>query len=160
MPYKPAHVANAFLYRARQEGIGDMDKLKIQKLVYVQHGWFLATRDAPAVGELFEAWPYGPVLSSLYREFRAAGKQPIQGYAKDIDPETGEIKIYVVNRGDRYFYDVFDLVWDRYKKMSGLKLSALTHAQGTPWSEARNAGLSYIPNESIKEHFVELANRS
>jgi uncharacterized phage-associated protein len=60
--------------------------LKIQKLVYCLHGWHLATRDSPVVGELFEAWPYGPVLSSIYHEFKKNGKNSIEEYAREIDP--------------------------------------------------------------------------
>ncbi|MGQ4273939.1 Panacea domain-containing protein [Terrihabitans sp. B22-R8] len=158
MPYKPSHVANAFLNRARAEGFS-VDQLKIQKLVYFQHGWFLATRNAPAVGDLFEAWPYGPVLSSLYQEFKANGSSPIQGWATDIDPLTGDNKALMVNLSDRYFYDVFDQVWNRYKGYSGLYLSNLTHAPGTPWSKARERGATYLKNEEIKEHFIEIANK-
>lgn len=158
MPYKPAHVANAFLYRAKQEGVTDVDHLKIQKLVYLLHGWFLATRDAPAIGELFEAWPYGPVLSSLYHEFKTSGRKPIDGYAVDVDPASGEKNALMVNLSDRTFYDVFDRVWQRYKKYSGTYLSSLTHADDTPWSRARMRGSTYLSNDEIKEHYRHLAS--
>src|SRR5271155_2943676 len=103
MPYKPSHVANSFLVRAREDGIVDVDPLKIQKLVYFFHGWFLATRGAPGVGELFEAWPYGPVLSSLYRQFKNCGSRPIEGYAVDLNPTTGEYQSLMISRDDQKF---------------------------------------------------------
>ena len=159
MPYKPSHVANAFLYRAKREGV-PVDQLKVQKLVYFQHGWFLATRGEAAVGELFEAWPYGPVLSALYQEFKTFGSRPIDAYATDIDPATGENKALMVNGTDRYFYDVFDKVWERYKGRTGLYLSDLTHAPGTPWSTARQACRTYLDNDEIRRHFIEIANRT
>ena len=158
MPYKPSHVANAFLFRARNEGVV-VDHLKIQKLVYFQQGWFLATRDRPAVGELFEAWPYGPVLSTLYNDFKGYGSKPIDSYAIDIDPITGDNKALMVNSIDTFFYDVFNKVWERYKKYNGLYLSNLTHAPRTPWSKARERGDNYLKNDEIKEHFVEIASR-
>lgn len=159
MPYKPSHVANSFLVTARNEGISDVDHLKVQKLVYNFHGWFLATMDEPAIGELFEAWPYGPVLSSLYNEFKVAGSRPIEGYAKDIDPATGSYKTLMVNPNDARFAAVFNRVWDRYKNKSGLALSSLTHAPGTPWSLARQRGASYLSNEEIKQHFRDLVQQ-
>ncbi|WP_416207720.1 type II toxin-antitoxin system antitoxin SocA domain-containing protein [Bradyrhizobium sp. SEMIA] len=47
---------------------------RYRSLVYRLHGWSLATRGAPAVGEHFQAWPCGPVLASLYREFKATDR--------------------------------------------------------------------------------------
>ena len=159
MPYKPSHVANSFLNRAKIEGVKDVDHLKLQKLVYCMHGWSLAVRGEALVGELFEAWPYGPVLSSLYQEFKGAGRRYIDWYAVDVDPISGEDKALMVGRGDEEFYGLFDVVWDRYKDLSGLKLSSLTHAEGTPWSLARSRCDSYLDNGEIQEHFVGLARR-
>lgn len=157
MPCVPAHVANSFLYRANLEGIRDIDPLKIQKLVYCLHGWHLATRGVPAVGERFQAWPYGPVLSSLYHEFKANRSNAIQGYAREIDPATGAVRVLMVNPEDKSFQEVFEAVWNRYKNLSGLQLSALTHADGTPWSKARQAGAPYLSDDEIRQHFQALA---
>lgn len=158
MPYKPSHVANSFLVRARKEGI-EIDPLKIQKLVYFFHGWFLATRDSAGVGELFEAWRYGPVLPSLYQQFKSHGSGPIKGYALDVDPKTGQERALMVGANDKEFSEVFDRVWNRYKAMSGLQLSALTHASDTPWQNAWQHGWSYLSNEEIKSYFRRLALR-
>src|SRR5579864_525141 len=122
MPYRPSHVANSFLYRGKEEGVA-IDHLKMQKLVYFLHGWFLATRGEPVVGEKFEAWPYGPVLTSLYHEFKSNGSRPISSYATDIDPQTGEFKSLMVNLKDTPFFEVFDRVWKKYMPYSGLRLS-------------------------------------
>jgi uncharacterized phage-associated protein len=157
MPYKPSHVANSFLVRAHEEGITDVDPLKIQKLVYYFHGWFLATRNIAGGGELFEAWPYGPVLPSLYRQFRANGARPIEGYAVDVDPGTGDSRALMVNPTDTMFKEVFDRVWDRYKNVSGLQLSSLTHAPGTPWDLARRRHATYLSDDEIMAHFRKLA---
>ena len=158
--YKPAWVANTFLARANDEGVRDVDPLKIQKLVYNFHGWHLATTGMPAIGERFEPWPKGPVLSSLYHQFKRFRWNRITDYAKDIDSVTGEEKSLVVPPSDETFKQIFDLVWDRYKGMSGVELSALTHAEGTPWSDARKAGLQYIPDRTIQRHFVEIGRRA
>jgi len=157
MAHIPAHVANSFLFEARQEGIPDIDPLKIQKLVYFLHGWHLATRDKPAVGERFQAWPYGPVLASLYHVFKSNGAKPIEGYVREIDPGTGKCRSLKISRDDRAFYDVFDRVWRRYKGMTGLCLSTLTHADGTPWKKSRDAGDMYLSDDDIKNHFTKLA---
>jgi len=158
--YKPTWVANTFIKKGFDEGVKDIDPLKIQKLVYCFHGWHLATKAAPAIGERFEAWPHGPVLSSIYHQFKGFRFQPITKYASDIDPLTGEEKPLVVNGSDQSFYSLFELVWNRYKGLSGPELSALTHADGTPWTYARTNGLQYIPDNLIQSHFVEIGRKS
>jgi uncharacterized phage-associated protein len=155
--YKPSWVANTFILQAKNDGVHDVDPLKIQKLVYNLHGWYLATTGCPVVGEQFEAWPNGPVLSSLYQKFKKYRWNRITDYAEDIEPQTGEPKALVVAASDEKFYEVFKAVWERYKGFSGAQLSALTHAPNTPWSKAREAGRQYIPDEDIREHFLELA---
>lgn len=157
MPHLPAHVANSFLFKAKAEGVCDIDPLKIQKLVYCLHGWHLATRNAPAVGERFQAWPYGPVLSSLYHEFKASGSKPIEAYATEVDPISGKYRSMMVALEDASFQEVFNAVWNRYKGLNGLQLSALTHAPGTPWKKARDRGDSYLRDDEIQAHFKELA---
>lgn len=158
--YKPAWVANTFLVRARDERVRDVDPLKIQKLVYNFNGWHLATTGDPAVGEKFEAWPKGPVLSSLYHQFKHYRWSPITDLATDIDPITGEQEALVVAASDEGFHRLFNIVWDRYKGLSGPELSALTHAKNTPWSKARAAGLQYISDDEIQAHFVEIARKA
>ena len=155
--YKPSWVANTFLWKAREDGGVWIDPLKIQKLVYNMHGWYLATTGCPVVGERFEAWPKGPVISSLYQQFKKFRWNGITSYAEDIDPQTGENKALMVPVSDEKFHEVFDAVWTRYKGFSGEDLSALTHAEGTPWSRARQEGRQYISDDDIRAHFIELA---
>lgn len=153
---KPTWVANSFLLRAREQKVGDVDPLKLQKLVYCFHGWHMAVTGSPALGERFEAWPHGPVLSSLYHQFKNFRWNPITSLALDVDPKTGDEEALYVSTADRGFYKIFDSVWERYKNLSGQDLSNLTHAKGTPWSYARANGLQYIPDNLIQDHFVKL----
>ena len=152
--YKPAWVANSFLLKGRDNNVNDIDPLKIQKLVYYMHGWHLATTGLPVVGEQFEAWPNGPVISSLYHQFKHHKWRPIRDFAKDIEPATGESKALIVPTSDESFHSILNPVWEKYKGISGRELSAMTHAADTPWSAARNNGLQYISNASIKDYFV------
>ncbi len=62
MGYSAQAVANCFLDLANKEN-KEITPLKIQKLVYIAHGWFLAVTDKPLVDDEFvEAWQYGPVF--------------------------------------------------------------------------------------------------
>lgn len=61
--YSAKAVANYFLAQYGKHGL---NPLKLQKLVYIAHGWNLAVRNQPLVdNELPEAWEYGPVFASL-----------------------------------------------------------------------------------------------
>lgn len=160
MTYKPTWVANSFLVRAWNESVQDIDPLKIQKLTYMLHGWYLAVYNTPVIGEQFEPWPHGPVNSTLYHKFKSYGFRPIRDYAKDVDPQTAEPAATYVGPSDTRFYEVFDRVWDRYKGHSGSYLSDLTHAEGTPWSEARRNGWQYIPNALIRDHYISLSKQA
>lgn len=155
--YKPSWVANTFLLRARADGVADVDPLKIQKLIYFLHGWHLAVRGHPAVGERFEAWPHGPVISSLYYQFKKFGYHRIYEYAKDIDPTTGAESTLYVGAHDQQFYGVFDRVWDRYKGFSGQVLSEMTHQPNTPWTYARQNNMQYLSDTMIRDHFIDLS---
>jgi uncharacterized phage-associated protein len=143
--------------RARDEDVLDVDPLKIQKLVYFLHGWHLAVTGHPAVGERFEAWPHGPVLSSLYHQFKQHRCYTISTFAKDIDPITGNETELCVSPKQREFFGVFDRVWERYKNFSGQELSDMTHQPSTPWTYARKNGMQYISDQMIQEHFLELS---
>ncbi|WP_082938191.1 type II toxin-antitoxin system antitoxin SocA domain-containing protein [Mitsuaria sp. 7] len=72
MPYSPALVANAVLYRAKQRGF-HVSHLKLQKLVFFTHAWRLALHNRAAVEERPEAWEHGPIFSTLYHRLRAPG---------------------------------------------------------------------------------------
>lgn len=92
MPYNPISIANFFLRMASKNDmlIGHM---KLQKLVYFAHGYYLAATKAlegearPLIDEYFEAWPYGPVSRTIYEEFKDAGRNPIKkpGFVYDHD---------------------------------------------------------------------------
>ena len=62
--YFPAHIANYFIEN------GKYDNFTLNKLVYITKGFALATLDDGLFEEEVEAWKYGPVISSLYHEFK------------------------------------------------------------------------------------------
>lgn len=65
MPYQANIIANFFVKKAQEEQI-PLTLMKIIKLVYIAHGWHLAHKKSPLISEPVEAWPYGPVVPSVY----------------------------------------------------------------------------------------------
>ena len=138
MAYFAAQIANDFIRRGVEDGV-NVDPLKIQKLVYLAHGWHLA----------FVAWKYGPVVPDLYREFRGLGNSSIK---EQVCIPVGAPFL------DERTKSLLAQVWQKYGRISGIELSALTHQQGYAWEMARrgNSGgwnSPDIPNDWIKDEF-------
>lgn len=157
-------VANFFLHIGRTRK-AKISPLKIQKLVYVSHGWHLALGDeALVVDEYVEAWQYGPVFPSIYHEFKHFGRSAIQRDATEFefDATTAEFNVVTphVDPGDANAHALLDRIWEVYGRFSGAQLSGMTHAPGTPWAiiRSKHPGMRnvHIPNELIKKHYLDI----
>ncbi len=162
-PYHPKAIANWFLGRAEKEG-QRLDPMKVQKLTYLAHGWHLGLHGEPLINEEVQAWQYGPVINSLYHEFKSFGAGEITGRATSWDfSSQGEPALVepVVDPSDVDTIALLERVWDVYGSCSAVELSAMTHQPGSPWSQTwqemtpklRGKG---IPNSRIKEGFETL----
>lgn len=146
MAYDAMVIANYFLDLAARDRVA-LGPMKLQKIVYLAHGWSLVLRGKPLIKQNVEAWRYGPVVPALYREFKEFGASPIRRKAKTdnavgLDDDTKKL---------------LDAVWERYKYLSGPQLSALTHESGSAWAltirDAGPFGTSIIPDELIIDEF-------
>lgn len=156
MPYTAAAIANAFLSRSFRDK-KPISPMKIQKLLYITHGYGLVECDQPILDEVFEAWKFGPVLSSLYHECKEFGKSDINRYLKDIDPETNARRS-VSMPDNSQVNDIIDFVWQTYGDDSAISLSDWTHVKGGPWDQVTDGGTNIlrhqdVPNKLIKEYF-------
>ena len=121
--YDPKCIANLFLDLAERDG-KSLTPMKLQKLVYFAHGWHLAITGKPLLDEVVEAWEYGPVISSLYREFKEFGPEKITRRARCA--ETIETEAFARKLVER--------IWDIYGDYTGIQLSNLTHENDSPWT--------------------------
>ena len=83
-PQPTLAVANFFIEKSKASGV-PVDPLKLQKLIYFAHGWHLAVTGEPLLDENVEAWPYGPVVPTVYHEFKKDGNSTIAGPATIFD---------------------------------------------------------------------------
>jgi uncharacterized phage-associated protein len=155
--YSAQSIANFFL------GKSEVSPMKLQKLIYYAHGWFLALYDRPLINEFVEAWEYGPVIPSLYHDFKHYGNSPISEKALLFEgeplPENNPRVVKFLNR-----------IWELYSGFTGMQLSNMTHAAGTPWemtvaeSQEENYGLKMknekIPNKLISDYFKQQAQKT
>jgi uncharacterized phage-associated protein len=158
--YSAKAIANAFLGLARRE-CSEIQPMKIQKLVYLAHGWNLGIYKSPLLGEEVQAWQYGPVISSLYHEFKNYGSGMISGDATNYELDEKTLKINTVApaipASDTQSHRLIEQVWSKYKHLSGIQLSSITHQDGTPWSLIfRGHHSSSIPDALIQSHYEDL----
>ena len=148
-------VANFFLIRAQEKNI-KLTHLQIQKLVYFAHGWTLGATEQNLIRDAVEAWKLGPVIRTIYDEFRPYGGDPICGLAKGLDAAGSDL-VAITSNFSELEKQIMGLVFDTYGNMDGYQLSDLTHAKGSPWDIVRNVQHdTVIPNEIIKDHFKKL----
>ena len=167
MGHSAKAIANAMLDVAREHG-ASVTPLKLQKLVYIAHGWSLGLTGEPLVmDQVPEAWQYGPVFPSLYHEFKEFGKDPITSKATDFNIGS-EFSFDVVEpfvpENDTYTWALLRKIWDQYGKYGGVALSELTHRAGTPWEQvwSKSGGVknAVIPQDVVKRHYEELRVRN
>ena len=63
-------VAAWFLNEIDREAGDSITNLKLQKLVYYAQAWSLALLNRPLFGDAVEAWAHGPVVNSVYQEYK------------------------------------------------------------------------------------------
>lgn len=164
MAYSAIAVANAFIEKAKAKGIRDLTPMKLQKLVFYAHAWSLVMTNKPLVKDKVFAWTYGPVIESIYHEFKSFGStnitKPGTELAWDDDPNALIEFKYVTPRlpqEDEFSSDIVDYVLEAYGDQSAISLSNLTHRPGSAWHtivEEHGGGgprSLVIPNDVIKE---------
>jgi len=159
--YNAKAIANLLIDIARENG-SYLDQMKLQKLVYIMHGWNLAITGQSLVTDDIQAWQYGPVIPSLYSEFRNCGRNSITDYATDVQISEGDLSFTFappkVDSGDSHTRELANKVWAIYGAYSGPQLSNLTHMPETPWDKVYKVSpRAAIDNKLIKEHFVGLS---
>ncbi|MBV9110565.1 MAG: SocA family protein [Gemmatimonadetes bacterium] len=66
-------VAAWFLNEIDRDAGDSITNLKLQKLVYYAQAWSLALLNRPLFGDVVEAWAHGPVVESVYQEYKRYG---------------------------------------------------------------------------------------
>ena len=150
--YFPNHIANYFINK------GKYDNYTLNKLVYIAKGFALATFDDSLFEEEVEAWKYGPVISSLYHEFKRFKDQPIDELSINFSESKKEATIPEVSSEDTVILQILQFVNSKYGKKTRQEFENLTHHDGSPWKEYYEIGKMFIkiPNHEIKKHFKAL----
>ncbi len=150
--YKPIDIANRFLSEIDREAGDSITHLKLQKLLYYAQAWSLTLWNTPLFKENFQAWTHGPVLKSIFQEFKSAGYDVLPAPTADL-PDFDEQADYVLKEVNRI-----------YGEMSAKSLEELTHRED-PWRIARGdlpleaACTKVITKDSMKTFYSELLRK-
>lgn len=156
MTYTPQHIANYFLDRADLDQ-QPMTQLRLLKLVYIAYGWHLALTSEKLFDEPIEAWKHGPVIESLYHEFKHYRSNPINERSTQIDLDTWEEITPRVPRSDNRTILILEKVWAAYRKFRAWDLRNKTHEDDGPWHRVYKEGLQHTPikDDDIREHYAK-----
>ncbi|WP_051662771.1 Panacea domain-containing protein [Flavobacterium sp. KJJ] len=138
-------LAGEILKRAKEQNIG-ISNMSLQKLLFIANGLYLAKKGKPLFNEPIEVWPYGPVIKSVYHEFKEYGNTDIKkipiAYTMNLDKEF-----------DATANEAINFALQVAQNLNAIQLSNWTHLPESPWANARNNNDDYISNESIAEYF-------
>ena len=152
-------VANAFIQRGIDHANAPT-QMKLQKLMYFAHGWNLALYDEPLVDQSFHAWEYGPVIPSIYHDFKAFGTIGIDTFGSELVSQPGVLfswKTPIISSDNTKVNALLDRIWVVYGRYSGTQLSRITHLEGSPWKVMRDKNIGVrdviIPDDLIRDYF-------
>ncbi|MCK8664872.1 DUF4065 domain-containing protein [Pseudomonas azerbaijanoccidens] len=123
--------------------------MKLQKLCYYAQGYLLA-QEKELFSEDFQAWQHGPVIPSLYVEYKDYGWKSI---SKEFPSDPIELDEFISK-------EVCDIV-AAYGRFDGAALSTMTHRE-KPWLEARGnlpedqGSRETITKKTMKAYFGQM----
>ena len=139
-----------------------LTQLRLYKLLYFCHGWFLVEFGKPLVWNAFEAWERGPVIKAVRDCFRKFGANPITEFAAVFDFRSGQISEFSHSLNEAHERFVTTVV-DGYRGISAGQLSEMTHGTGSPWDHLWRAGQPIgrfglrMKNHEILTDFLDIA---
>lgn len=133
-PYSAKAFANMILNWADNLGV-PVTPLKLQKMLFFVHADYLCRFGTPLINEEFEAWNYGPVVPSVYTQFKEFSREPITKRAVTFNPITRTSAVQVVEL-DTLLEGQVRAIFDIYIGVDAGLLSGISHRPGGPWSRA------------------------
>ena len=109
----PSQIAKWFINHVDREAGDDITHLKLQKLLYYSQAWHLANYNESLFEEDMQAWTHGPVVPSVWQEYKDYEWQ-------SLPPHNEEIQIEGIE-------DYLNTVYESYGKFTAKKLEKMTH---------------------------------
>lgn len=147
--YNSVTIASYIVAYANEHKFG-INMTKLQKLLYITYGVYMAVKDARLTNEHPQAWPYGPVFPTTRNKLLKRDFSTIQ-------ISNGEFE--EINK-DAEIQSLIKLVFDTYGTWTGTSLSIWSHKPNSPWDRAVNrSGFKWgdqISDDDICEYFKSI----
>lgn len=137
-------LCNNILMRAHRESI-DVTPMKLQKLLYYVCTKYVQETGISPIMEYFAVWKYGPVIPSVYAEFKPFKAEPIKRFARNAKG----IATIVDEDANPILKNCIDHVWHKLKLYDGPALAHRTHLEGSGWYSAYQKGADLISMEEM-----------
>ena len=147
--YNSVEVAKYIVAYWNSKGI-DINMTKLQKLIYIAYGTWLAIKNERLTNEHPQAWPFGPVFPTTRNYFLKINFDSII-----FNNVSDELK------KDNELENIINAIFNsQFGSWASNKLSAWSHIDGSPWAET-NAKVDFkwgnqIDDDSIKKYFSEV----
>ncbi|MDO5099669.1 MAG: DUF4065 domain-containing protein [Corynebacterium sp.] len=139
-------IANNILSRAFAEKIF-ISPMKLQKILYFVASEYQKATKRVLLEEPFSTWAYGPVVYSVYDEFRGYGRSKIKRYARDAKGSA-----FIIDESEDLELKIaLDRVWNKTKKLDAIRLSQITHLEDSAWDKAYQSDKSELDPTDISE---------
>ena len=147
--YNSVQLAKYIVAAANERRIS-INMTKIQKLLYIAYGIFLAVKSTRLMDEHPQAWPYGPVFPTTRNKLLKVDLFSINFGEEELT----ELK------NDSELQSLIDLVFKSFGNWNALQLTEWSHGDGTPWQQTVSMNnFSWgmrIPDDSIKRYFSSI----
>jgi len=143
-------IANLFIKIWQKSSDGPLSIMSLLKYVYFAHGWTLGHTGQPLISHKVKAWKYGPVVPEVYYAYRG---QSVYNIVRTNDKYPLKEELSPVQDS------VINGVYREYSQLPAMELSALTHAEGTPWYRYRFTFYEVIPNKEIQRYYRKVVAR-
>lgn len=129
-----------------------MNQTKLQKLMYVVYGAYLANDDERLCDEHPKAWPFGPVFPKVQKYFAKSEN------FTEVSPSLSKTEEFKSLTENEKLNNVITSVIKVFGHYSAKDLSEWSHKNGSPWVIALNSNNgqwnSEISDEVIKSYFL------
>ena len=135
-----------YLLNIAEEKQRKMNPMQLLKMTYICYGYYSVENNGQLFTDSIEAWRYGPVIPNLYRKIKKYGQGSVNKKIGGDVSTLSDIK-----------KEWIEAVYEAYKDFSALRLSAITHLEGTPWSKVHIEDLNMqITDDFIRPYYKEL----
>lgn len=144
--YNASIIALYIIYHENEHG-RPVSNLRLQKLLYFIQANFLVTTDKPCFSDDIEAWDFGPVVPSIYKEYKLYG-------GNSIPVLQNEKILYCFDDLSNEAQSLINETLEQAANYATTSLVQITLHQ-LPWMKGVSRWDRIISNESIKKFFKE-----